>query len=184
MALEAIVLASGSAAAKGPFEIVVSGGDLVAPVTIPNYDGGLFPSSSPLREPLTPVPVGYKVDIFQVSEQGKSLFQALTYYPSGNSDGRLRSRPADEWVAIDPTVTERVNQQVIDGDREWYGVDTAFGEILDREIAAAPRALASTGGPPPSDLGPVALLVALGLALALSGGWLAGWVLVTGRDKG
>ncbi len=173
-ALAGVAALAGAAQAKGPFEVVISGGNMTAPATVPVSEverlfssghGFYFPTD---RKPLAAEPsvipqFAYSVDVYHVLEDGRrERMVALMYYPgSGNESGRFRDERGS-----------------------WIGIDTEFETLLDRYIASVPKALPAGGGAPSSDGTSAVWYIAPSLALGLLAiGGLAGRRLLMRRTE-
>ena len=76
----AFLLTDGAALAKGPFSLVISGGDLVEPVTIdgPVADAGMF--GRQIADPQPHPDVIYTVEFFTMD--GRRPAGTISYYPA------------------------------------------------------------------------------------------------------
>ncbi len=76
----ALLLTTGSTLAKGPFGLVISGGDLVEPVTIdgPVADAGMF--GPQIDDPQPHPDVIYTVEFFTID--GHRPTSTISYYPA------------------------------------------------------------------------------------------------------
>jgi hypothetical protein len=150
------VLMSRGAAAKGPFEVVISQGDLASDVVIPVKEiekllegHGFFPATIPGRPAPVNVPeVRYRVGLYQVVEDGeRTLVNSFVYYPAhGDEEARFQD------------------------DEGWYAIDPAFETLLERYIEAAPHQAAASGNDGPSQIWYIAPSLAAGAVLLVIGG--------------
>ncbi len=168
-------LLAGVAEAKGPFEMVISGGGLSGQVVVPvaetermiSAGRGLFPGDGPARPaPQTSPAPGYSVDLYIVEQDGaRTLFASFVYFPA--TTGR-------EALVQDPNASV---------EQSWSAPDPAYAALVDQYIASAPRAFPATGGPPARDSASPLWYIApcLALAVVLVGG-VAGRILVARRN--
>ncbi len=160
------LISAGTAQAKGPFEVVISGGDVAGQVVIPVEEidrlfaaNGFFPPTNPGRPAPESLPdVTYSVELRQVLENGeRAQVNTFVYYPA-HGDGEARFRD----------------------DSGWYAIDPAFEALMDRYIASAARASSVSGtawyDDAPSQVWYIA--TSLAAAAALFAGGLAGWRLL------
>src|SRR5207244_13564072 len=93
----AFLLTAGSALAKGPFSLVISGGSLVEPVTIdgPVADAGMF--GLQIDDPQPHPDVIYTVDFFTID--GHQPASTISYYPA-HAGRPAASRPAYGLCAV------------------------------------------------------------------------------------